>query len=72
MMATFHERSDGGRALLVKGAPGVVLERSTRRQSDGGRTALDDDTRRQLEDDNRALAAEGFRVLAVARRASRP
>jgi len=66
MMATFHERSDGGRALLVKGAPGVVLERSTHRQSDGGRTVLDDHTRRRLEDDNRALAAEGFRVLAVA------
>ena len=30
MMATFHERADGGRALLVKGAPGVVLERSLR------------------------------------------
>jgi Ca2+-transporting ATPase len=66
MMATFHERSDGARALLVKGAPGAVLERSTQRLSNDGRAALDDDTRRRLEDDNRALAAQGFRVLAVA------
>jgi Ca2+-transporting ATPase len=56
MMATFNERNDGTRALLVKGAPGVVLERST----------LSDDARRRLEDDNRSLAAQGFRVLAVA------
>ena len=56
MMATFHERADGSRALLVKGAPAVVLERST----------LNDDARRRLEDDNRSLAAQGFRVLAVA------
>jgi Ca2+-transporting ATPase len=66
MMATFHERSDSARALLVKGAPAVVLERSTHRLSNAGRAALDDETRRRLEDDNRALAAQGFRVLAVA------
>jgi Ca2+-transporting ATPase len=56
MMATFHERSDGERALFVKGAPGVVLERSR----------LADEARRRLDDANRALAAEGFRILALA------
>ena len=67
MMATFHERTDGTRALLVKGAPGVVLDRSTHRLSNNnGRAAMNDDARRRLEDDNRSLAAQGFRVLAVA------
>ena len=56
LMATFHETPDGGRALLVKGAPGVVLERTT--LGAGERAA-------RLEA-NRALAARGLRVLAVA------
>ena len=72
MMATFHERFDGGRALLVKGAPGVVLERSTHRESNGGRAALDDEDpptargrqprprRRGLPRPGRGVAARGL------------
>jgi Ca2+-transporting ATPase len=66
LMATFHEQADGRRALFVKGAPGTVLERSTRRQTDGGPVPLDDEARRRLQDTNRRLAGEGLRVLALA------
>jgi P-type Ca2+ transporter type 2C len=66
LMGTFHESVDGARVLFVKGAPGTLLERSTHLQSDGGRTVLDDDARRRLQEENHALAAEGFRVLALA------
>jgi Ca2+-transporting ATPase len=65
-MATVHETPDGTPTLLVKGAPGVVLARSTRWQSGAGPLALDDDARRRLDELNRALAAEGLRVLALA------
>ncbi len=55
-MATFHEATDGERALCVKGAPGAVLDRCT----------FDDETRRRLLDENVALAGGGLRVLAIA------
>ena len=66
LMATFHERPDGGRALFVKGAPGTVLERSTHRTVPGSAVALDDEARSRLLADNRRLAGEGLRVLALA------
>jgi Ca2+-transporting ATPase len=66
LMATAHERPGGGYALLVKGAPGAVLDRSTHRPAAGDTVPLDDAARRQLHESNRALAAEGFRVLALA------
>jgi Ca2+-transporting ATPase len=61
-MATVHDTPDGTRAMLVKGAPGAVLDRCP----------LDDDTRRRLHAENHALAAEGFRVLALAWRPEAP
>ena len=68
MMSTVDEREDGTLTLHVKGAPEEVLARSTRI---GGR-----DTHRALtSDDARGVlavleryAAEGLRVIAVARR----
>ena len=56
LMATFNEAPDGGRVLLVKGAPAAVLERSR----------LTEAERSRLLESNRALAGDGFRVLAVA------
>ncbi len=66
LMATFHETLGRGHAVLVKGAPGAVLERCAHVHADGALRRLDDETRRRLLDDNRALAGEGYRVLAVA------
>jgi len=66
-MATFHD-VDGVTRGFVKGAPDVLLARSTRYLAADGTTAvLDDDGRALVARENDALAAEGMRVLAVAR-----
>jgi P-type Ca2+ transporter type 2C len=66
LMATFHETPGNGRVVLVKGAPDAILLRSTHVQTAAGHAPLGDATRRRLLDDNHMLAAEGFRVLAIA------
>jgi Ca2+-transporting ATPase len=71
LMATFHELEDGGRAVVrcfVKGAPDVLLARSTDgRDVDGATVPLETYRERVLEENDR-LAGEGLRVLAVASR----
>ena len=65
-MATFH--GDGGRlAVLVKGAPGRVLERSAHLLTANGERPLTAADRERLTAENHALAARGLRVLALAR-----
>ncbi len=66
LMATLHEAADGRRLLAVKGAPGVVLERATHRQVGPEPVPMDEAGREALRERNRALAGEGFRVLALA------
>ena len=66
MMATLNATPEGGSALFVKGAPGVVLDLSAFRQTAGGPVALTDADRRALLDTNHTLAADGLRVLAIA------
>jgi Ca2+-transporting ATPase len=56
LMATFNETPEGAPVVLVKGAPGVVLERC----------ALSVPERERLRARNDALARQGYRVLAVA------
>jgi P-type Ca2+ transporter type 2C len=65
-MATFHAAPDGAHVALVKGAPGVVLERSRYCQRGAERVELTDGDRAELLNTNRVLAAEGLRILAVA------
>jgi len=71
LMATFHEMDDGGRKVVrcfVKGAPDVLLARSSRYvDADGSAAPMGDALHRVLAENDR-LAAEGLRVLAVARR----
>jgi Ca2+-transporting ATPase len=69
MMATFNDVPGGGHALFVKGAPGVVLDLSRRRQTPLGAIALTEADRQAVVEANRRLADEGLRVLAVAWRA---
>jgi Ca2+-transporting ATPase len=68
-MATVHELEEDGRKVVrcfVKGAPDVLLARSTEaRNVDGSAIAIDDYRDRVLEENDR-LAGEGLRVLAVA------
>lgn len=66
LMATFHDIA-GGVRCYVKGAPDVLLARSTRVQGDDG-TRTWDDVRAAVLAENDAIAAEGMRVLAVAQR----
>jgi Ca2+-transporting ATPase len=71
-MATFHhaEPDGGGDVLLcVKGAPDVLLGRSTVYVDGAGREQpLDEGARSGRREDNAGLAEQGMRVLAVATR----
>ena len=71
LMATFHEMETYGRPVVrcfVKGAPDVLLARSTHvRGADGAAVPLEGARERVLAENDR-LAGEGLRVLAVAAR----
>ena len=72
LMATFHEMDEVGHPVVrcfVKGAPDVLLARSTRYvDADGGSAPMADESRERVLAENDRLASEGLRVLAVARR----
>jgi Ca2+-transporting ATPase len=76
LMATFHELEDAGRPVLrsfVKGAPDVLLARSTRYlDADGTSAPFTDEARERVLAENDRMAGEGLRVLAVARRDVEP
>jgi cation-transporting ATPase I len=61
-------QAGGGRRLVVKGAPELVLPRCERWRTPDGPRALDDAARRRLEQEVERLAGMGQRVLAVAER----
>jgi Ca2+-transporting ATPase len=69
-MATFHTGDDEGTVIaFVKGAPDVLIDRSTSSLDDAGaQTTLDDAGRSALQEANHGLASEGMRVLALAQR----
>ena len=62
-MATFHDAS----RLYVKGAPGRILEQSTRVLRADGKAPLEEEERKRLHEWNAQLAGRGLRVLALAR-----
>ncbi|TGY35644.1 HAD family hydrolase [Microbacterium laevaniformans] len=67
-MATLHESADGSRAVLVKGAPDRLLERAlTQRGAEGAEPVDRVFWERAVEE----LSAQGLRVLAAARKATR-
>ncbi|SEG10198.1 cation-transporting ATPase I [Saccharopolyspora kobensis] len=66
---SFHAvRVDG--LLSVKGAPEVVLDRCARRRTAEGSEAFDAAARAEVEREIERLAADGYRLLAVAERAA--
>ena len=71
LMATFHEMEEDGRKVIrcfVKGAPDVLLARSSQiRDVDGSNVPTEEGRDRVLAENDR-LAGEGLRVLAVASR----
>jgi Ca2+-transporting ATPase len=72
LMATFHEMDDGsGKQVVrcfVKGAPDVLLARSSQYLDVDGSSQPMGDASSQVLAENDRLAGEGLRVLAVARR----
>jgi magnesium-transporting ATPase (P-type)/biotin carboxyl carrier protein len=62
-MATLHEEPGGGRLLLVKGAPEVILAHCDRQETESGPEALRRDYWTETSD---RLAAQGERVLGLA------
>lgn len=62
-MATLHEERGGGRLLLVKGAPEVILANCDREESETGPAPLRRDYWAEAAD---RMAAQGERVLALA------
>ena len=72
LMATFHEMEEDGHRVVrcfVKGAPDVLLARSSRYLDvDGSPKPMTPDAADRVLAENDRLAGEGLRVLAVARR----
>ena len=71
LMATFHEMVDDGRPVVrcfVKGAPDVLLARSSQYMGTDGSAEPMGAASTQVLEENDRLAGEGLRVLAVARR----
>lgn len=64
LMATLNESRAGARAVLVKGAPDRLLDRSTSQRGPAGRAPLDVAFWEGVIGD---LSAQGLRVLAAAR-----
>ena len=70
-MATFHKmKADDGRPIVrgyVKGAPDVILDRSSMaRVAVGSSQPLDDEMRQRVNAENERIAGQGLRVLAFA------
>jgi Ca2+-transporting ATPase len=66
-MATFHHAGETVE-MFIKGAPDVLLARSTGWLTADGVAPLDDAERARIEAENEYLATQALRVLAVARR----
>lgn len=66
MMATVHADAGGGFLVAVKGAPERVLQACVRIRSSEGERPLGEQDRRELVERQEGLAAEGYRVLALA------
>lgn len=67
-MATCHTCPGGGVLIAVKGAPEAVLAQCTHLLGPGGRKPLDAGSRGRILSENRILAGQALRVLAVAQR----
>jgi calcium-translocating P-type ATPase len=68
LMSTVDERRDGGLTLHAKGAPEEILRRSTLIGGRHDHGPLEDGARTEVLDVLERWAADGLRVLAVARR----
>jgi Ca2+-transporting ATPase len=65
-MTTIHSTSNGEKIAFMKGAPEVVLDRSTYVFENGKEKKLTDSKRRELLEINEKFAGDALRVLGVA------
>jgi len=65
-MTTVHKASEGKLAVYVKGAPEIVLERSTQIQKNGETQKLNTKERKTILEINEKMASDALRVLGVA------
>jgi P-type Ca2+ transporter type 2C len=68
LMSTIHRLGDGSYEACVKGSPQAMLDRCVAVRWRGQDVLLDEKLRNQVTSANDAMAADGLRVLAVARR----
>ncbi|MBD3187552.1 HAD-IC family P-type ATPase [Candidatus Bathyarchaeota archaeon] len=68
LMATFNEMEDDSYRIAVKGAPKSVLDACSHVMTKNGQESLSRDEVEHMLDDNKNLAKQGFRVIAVAKR----
>jgi len=67
MTVVVEDRETGERLVLVKGAPEIILERTTSYMTlDGQTKPLDQETRRRIEETIERDAARGYRLIALA------
>jgi Ca2+-transporting ATPase len=67
LMTTFHQTKDGQLAAFTKGAPDILVERCTSiMRSDGTVSPITPEDVKMIMDENKALAGQAFRVLAMA------
>ena len=67
MMATYHEDEEAV-LVAVKGAPAAVIDAASHVLTDDGTEPLDEAARRDWIERSEALAQDGLRVLALARK----
>lgn len=65
LMTTFHQKEDGSILAITKGAPDVLLSRSTMVMMPEGEVHLDEKVRARVLELNHSLAEKALRVLAV-------
>ena len=68
MMSTVHALASGSFVQYTKGGPDVVISRCTKYLEDGVVKELDDNKRKSIMADNKAMADKALRVLASAKR----
>jgi Ca2+-transporting ATPase len=67
LMTTFHRTKDGQFAAFTKGAPDILVERCTHiMRNDGTIGSITSEDIKLIMDENKALASQAFRVLAMA------
>lgn len=63
---------DGGRYILTKGAPEIIIERCNMVEEGGEFSEITEDNKREVLDDLKSMTSEALRVLALAYRKMGP